>query len=93
MLSFCRTLALMRRILINMDVILIKANYLDCPLIAKIQKMSFSELLEKYKDYDTNPACEDLDKIQEKFHQTFTEYYLIKVGKSIDSRDCKNCQC
>lgn len=66
-----------------MDVILIKANYLDCPLIAKIQKMSFSELLEKYKDYDTNPACEDLDKIQEKFHQTFTEYYLIKVGKSI----------
>ena len=69
--------------MINMSVILIKARYLDCPLIAKIQKISFSKLLEKYKDYDTNPACEDLDKIQEKFRQTFTEYYLIKVGKSI----------
>lgn len=69
--------------MINMNVILIKAKYIDCPIIAKVQKISFSKLLEKYKDYDTNPACEDLEKIQEKFRQTFTEYYLIKVGKSI----------
>lgn len=66
-----------------MNVSLIKADFSDCPLIAEIQQISFAKLLQKYKDYDTNPACEDLNKIQKKFHQTFTEYYLIKVGKSI----------
>ena len=65
-----------------MNVSLIKAEFSDCSLIAEIQKISFAKLLQKYKDYDTNPACEDLNKIQEKFRQTFTEYYLIKVGES-----------
>lgn len=54
-----------------------KAVFSDCEEIQKIQSKSFTELLEKYQDYDTNPACESLETIERKFNQSFTDYYFI----------------
>ena len=54
-----------------------KAEYADCPLIHSIQVRSFISLLQKYEDYDSNPAAESLERIQQRFDQPFTDYYLI----------------
>lgn len=42
-----------------------------------MQVESFTVLLQKYKDFDTNPASETYDRIKEKFEQPFTTYYFI----------------
>ena len=47
-------------------------------MIHEMQVKAFMPLLEKYQDYDTNPANESLEKIITKFNQSFTDYYLIK---------------
>ena len=47
-----------------------------------MQASAFSELLEKYRDYETNPASESLEKIQNKFYQPFTDYYFIMLEKT-----------
>lgn len=62
-----------------------KAVFSDCEQIHEIQVSAFTKLLEKYRDYATNPASEALEKIQYKFNQPFTDYYFImqsdtKVG-------------
>lgn len=64
---------------------LIKAVFSDCEQIHKMQVSAFTKLLEKYHDYETNPASEPLEKIQNKFNQSFTDYFFImredtKVG-------------
>lgn len=63
-----------------MEISLRKATYADCPLIHSIQVRSFVQLLQKYEDYDSNPAAESLDRIQQRFQQSFTDYYLIMAG-------------
>jgi GNAT superfamily N-acetyltransferase len=35
-------------------------------------------LLEKYKDYETSPANESLERIISRLNQSFTDYYIIK---------------
>lgn len=57
-----------------------KAEYADCPLIHSIQVKSFVGLLQKYHDFDSSPAAESLDKIQQRFQQPYTDYYLICAG-------------
>ena len=57
-----------------------KATYDDCPLIHSIQVKSFIALLQKYNDFDSNPAAESLDTIQQRFLQPYTDYYLIECG-------------
>ena len=47
-----------------------------------MQVSAFAELLEKYRDYETNPASESLEKIQNKFSQSFTDYYFIMLGNT-----------
>ena len=42
-----------------------------------IQVRSFVSLLQKYEDFQSNPAAESLDQIQQRFEQPFTDYYLI----------------
>jgi RimJ/RimL family protein N-acetyltransferase len=65
-----------------MDICLKKAVFSDCEQIRKMQASAFSELLEKYRDYETNPASESLEKIQYKFNQSFTDYYFIMLEKT-----------
>ncbi len=82
MLRFSKTSALTRRISIDraMNIEFQKAVFADCKQIHKIQVKSFTQLLEKYQDYDTNPACEPLEIIENKFNQSFTDYYFILIN-------------
>ena len=54
-----------------------KAVFSDCAEIHKMQVSAFTQLLEKYQDYDTNPASEPLERIEYKFNQDFTDYLFI----------------
>ncbi len=54
-----------------------KAEYSDCPLLHSIQVRCFVSLLQKYEDFESSPAAESLDQIQQRFEQSFTDYYLI----------------
>ncbi len=57
-----------------------KATYEECPLLRSIQVKSFVGLLQKYNDFESSPAAESLDKIQQRFLQPYTDYYLIEAG-------------
>lgn len=46
-----------------MDIILEKATETDAEVIFQMQIDSFSPLLHKYKDYETNPANETIEKL------------------------------
>ena len=66
----------------------------DVETIWKMQVKAFSELLDKYQDYDISPATESLDKIISKFEEPWTTYYFIianneKVGaiRVVDKKD------
>lgn len=54
-----------------------RAVFSDCEQVHKMQVSAFNKLLEKYRDYETNPASESLEKIQNKFNQPSTDYYFI----------------
>lgn len=58
-----------------------KAEYDDCPLIHSIQLKSFAVMLQKYDDYESSPAAESVDRIQQRFRQPYTDYYLICAGE------------
>ena len=58
-----------------------RAEFDDCPLLHRIQVCSFRALLDQYRDYDTNPAAESLEKIHQRFAQEYTDYYLIQHGE------------
>ena len=57
-----------------------KAEYSECTLIHSIQIKSFIGLLQKYNDFDSSPAAESLEQIQQRFDQPYTDYYLICAG-------------
>ena len=60
-----------------MNITLKKAVFTDCAEIHKMQEKAFNDLLEKYQDFDTNPAVESLERVQCKFNQDFTDYFFI----------------
>ncbi len=66
----------------------------DIETVWKMQVEAFSGLLEKYQDYDLNPAAEEMDKVVARFEQPETTFYFIianddKVGAIciIDKKD------
>jgi len=63
-----------------MSIQLRKASIEDCPLIHRMQVESFSALLEKYHDMDTNPGAEPLSRVVERMEQPFTDYYFIGLN-------------
>jgi hypothetical protein len=46
-----------------MNIEIVKASYDDLQLLHKIQIEAFRPLLDKYKDYNTNPGNETIDQI------------------------------
>lgn len=42
-----------------------------------MQVEAFSDLLEKYEDYDMSPEAEAFDKILYRYEQPWTTYYFI----------------
>ncbi len=68
-----------------MNIKLIRATIEDSKELWQLQVESFQSLLDKYQDYDTNPASEPIDKIINRLKQEETYYYFIcmdnaKVG-------------
>ncbi len=77
-----------------MSVELKVVNREDIETVWKMQVEAFSGLLEKYQDYDLNPAAEEIDKVLARFEQPETTFYFIiangeKVGviRIIDKKD------
>ena len=63
-----------------MDISLSKSSLSDAIIIHEMQVVSFMPLLDKYKDYDTSPANEPLERIKDRMNQSFTEYFVIKCS-------------
>lgn len=68
-----------------MNIKLIRATIEDSKELWQMQLESFQPLLDKYQDYDTNPASEPIDKIIYRLKQEETYFYFIcmndvKVG-------------
>ena len=59
---------------------LIRATALDCDRILSMQKEAFSELLEKYKDYDTSPATESRERVESKLCDPDSYFYYVYLG-------------
>ena len=60
----------------------------------KMQIVAFSDLLEKYQDFDMSPGAEEFDKVLARFEQPWTTYFFIvsdglKVGaiRVVDKSD------
>ena len=62
---------------------LIRATKKDANIIWNMQIEAFSELLSRYKDYDTNPGNESLERIEAKLSQPHTYFYYIMVENNI----------
>ena len=68
-----------------MKINLIRASLKDTKEIWEMQIKSFKELLDKYQDFETNPASEPISNIEMRLKQNFTFFYFIcadnkKVG-------------
>ena len=60
-----------------MAVQLIRASADDAPEIHAMQLEAFAELLERYRDYDTSPGAESVDKVRARLMQGWTYFYFI----------------
>ncbi len=60
-----------------MEIILERAREKDAERIYEMQKQAFSELLLKYRDYDTSPAGEPLSRTVERLIENNTYFYFI----------------
>lgn len=60
-----------------MDVKLEKASDKDSNAIFEIQVNAFKPLLEKYKDYNTNPANESVDRVKTRINYANGGFYKI----------------
>ena len=58
-------------------VILIAATEDDLQTLWKMQVRAFSDILEKYQDYEMSPAAETFDKVMARYCQPWTTYYFI----------------
>lgn len=52
----------------------------DIERVWKMQIEAFSDLLQRYRDYDLSPGAESVDKVMARFEQPQTTYYFIMNG-------------
>lgn len=62
-----------------MNIELVRASLVDAEVIWKMQRIAFTELLERYQDFNTNPGNEPLEKVQWRFSFPATYFYFIQV--------------
>ncbi|MBS4172816.1 GNAT family N-acetyltransferase [Bacillus sp. FJAT-49736] len=60
-----------------MNITLIKATEIDAQAIFDLQVKAFMPLLEKYKDYGTNPANETVERVLSRINDPNGSYYKI----------------
>lgn len=65
-----------------------KAIVKDAPSIYDLQVKSFMPLLERYKDYETNPANEDIEKVQERIIRPDGGFYKILMEDRLVGAIC-----
>lgn len=65
----------------DMKTELVRAHVSDAEELHAMQVEAFRELLEKYQDFDTNPANETVEKVEARLKQEFTFYYFICIGQ------------
>jgi|GEM_PF-133515 len=70
-----------------LEIQLKKATITDYKTIHKMQVECFKPLLEKYKDYTTNPALETLEKVKARFEFNKVDHFLICLQ---DTQNAKN---
>ena len=63
-----------------MEIKLLRAGMEDAKELHAMQVESFRALLDKYQDFDTSPANENVEKIEFRLSQDFTYYYFICLG-------------
>ena len=66
-----------------MNVRLRKADASEIELIWKMQIEAFSDLLKKYRDFDTSPGNEGIEKIRTCFYLPGNTYYFIYSDDSL----------
>jgi GNAT superfamily N-acetyltransferase len=64
-----------------MSLIFRKSTIEDIETLLSIQKASFKEDLEKYEDFETNPACETSEKLAENIKKYY--HFTILDGETI----------
>jgi len=64
-----------------MRVELLKADINDAKELHAMQIKAFKELLEKYRDFETSPASEGMEKVEARLKQDTTFYYFICIGQ------------
>lgn len=64
-----------------MRVELLKADINDAKELHAMQIKAFKELLEKYRDFETSPASEGVEKVEARLKQDTTFYYFICIGQ------------
>ena len=72
----------------NMSLVFRKSTMEDIDLLLPIQKASFQEDLEKYEDFETNPACETGEKLAgniKKYHH----FTILDGGTVIGAIDVR----
>ena len=62
-----------------MKIELIKISLKDTKEIWEMQVKSFKELLDKYQDFEINPANEFISNIEMRLKQNFTFFYFICI--------------
>lgn len=58
-----------------------KASMENAEEIYHLQIQAFRNLLDKYKDYDTNPGAEKLERTVERLQQSYTDFYFISLNR------------
>ncbi len=66
-----------------MNVKLIRADVKDAKRLWKMQVEAFHDTYHKYRDTETSPATESVDKMIERLMQPFTYYYFIQSDSSV----------
>ncbi|SHG64420.1 GNAT family N-acetyltransferase [Ornithinibacillus halophilus] len=66
-----------------MEVKLEKATMRDANSIFDMQVKAFTPLLEKYKDYDTNPANETIDRVLMRINSLNRAFYKILADNEL----------
>lgn len=61
------------------EVVLRRASREEIEKIWKMQVEAFRGLLEKYKDYDTSPAAEGVERVAARFDMQGSIYYFIEA--------------
>ena len=79
---------------LSKNIVLKPVERTEIETLWKMQVAAFSGLLEKYRDYDTSPAAEGIEKVSERYEQPWTTYFFIvaedkKVGavRVVDKKD------